>query len=106
MTDGSPLQNLPEWVKAANIAALLQLHVTTVQRWAHDGKVRSRKLGRLLYVHRDDVQALFQPVKPWGKGKAKRRRQKPEAVTSEWAKRVLERAGIGYRRNNHAEPEE
>jgi excisionase family DNA binding protein len=71
-----------------------KMHLSTVHRWVAAGKLRGWKVGRWLHVSRAELLALVRPV---GKALAERRRREDReeaARADEWARRVLEEAGI------------
>jgi excisionase family DNA binding protein len=83
--------DLAALVKATKLAQWLDLHVGTVQRWIHQGRLIAVKIGRHWYVAKADALALCQRSQP---------RQRPEKArakvpkTSAWAKAVLARHGL------------
>lgn len=47
---------------AAEAARLLHIHVKTLQRWARDGMVPGRQIGRCWYFRQSELNAWWQGV--------------------------------------------
>jgi len=67
-------------------------HLSTVYRWVRSGKVRAYKRGCWLFVCVENLEALVRPVVPRRRGAGPPPAGAPQ--TSEWARRVLDEAGI------------
>jgi hypothetical protein len=96
-------QSQEEWIGLREAAGLVpsprpgkKTHISTVFRWCEAGKLECRRRGRWWFVRRADVLALLTETpgrKPDATPGPSRRQQRGRS--REWAKRVLDAAGIG-----------
>lgn len=47
----------PKLYSIAELTSILKLHPKTILRFIHEGKIKSRKIGRSWMVHEDDLKA-------------------------------------------------
>ena len=55
---------MEQYLTAADVATLLQVHMETVLRWARTGALTGAKLGKLWRFRRADVDAFVQRQQP------------------------------------------
>ena len=59
-----------EYLTPAEAAGLLKVHERTVRRWIGQGRIPARRIGRLLRIRREDLDALGEPVEVWASDEA------------------------------------
>jgi|ERR1700721_454592 len=95
-----------EWMPIAEVVQLLpscrpgkRLHLSTVHRWVSQGRLEARRQGRWLFVRREDVMRLMEPVEtrpaPQERKQAQNKADRLREQQREWAAKVLRDAGIG-----------
>lgn len=55
---------MEQYLTAADVATMLQVHMETVLRWARTGELAGAKLGKLWRFRRADVDAFVQRQQP------------------------------------------
>lgn len=55
---------MEQYLTAADVATMLQVHMETVLRWARTGELAGSKLGKLWRFRRADVDAFMQRQQP------------------------------------------
>ena len=55
---------MEQYLTAADVATMLQVHMETVLRWARTGELVGAKLGKLWRFRRADVDAFVQRQQP------------------------------------------
>lgn len=88
-------QGLPDdLIGTREAAKVAQTHINTLKRWCFSGKLRFWRRNHLIFVSRADVVAMWREHIAQGTGPKPRKRKSKGAGTPEWARRVLDRAGI------------
>jgi excisionase family DNA binding protein len=52
----------PVFVRPHDVARILKVHRVTVYRWIESGQLPARKIGNVVFVSLDDLEAALQPV--------------------------------------------
>lgn len=78
-------------VSSTEAAQVLKLHLGTLHRWRHSGKLRAWLRGRMWFFSRAELLAQFVAARPvQAKGPTARERRAEEA----WVQRTLAKHGL------------